>query len=144
MISSKRIIFCMIMIHVKLMTFMFLMQGSMYGNFVLRYMVLIYGTISPYSLNSRSPLMFSKTTAASSYWVKVNCTPCYELNCTDDWNVNFISTWHHLIVLRRHTATFYFYFYFFSCLILFVFLHVLINMCLQRSRVISLVVFHCP
>ena len=112
--------------------------------FFLRYMVLIYGTISPYSLNSRSPLMFSKTTAASSYWVKVNWTPCYELNCTDDWNVNFISTWHHLIVLRRHTATFYFYFYFFSCLILFVFLHVLINMCLQRSRVISLVVFHCP
>ena len=81
---------------------------------------------------SQSLDVFKKSTAASSYWIKDNCTPCYELNCTDDWNV-WLKLYIHLTVLRRHTATFSF-----SCLILFVFVPVLINMCLQWSRVISL------
>ena len=129
----------MVMIHVKLMTFMFLMQAWIYGNFVSRYMVLIHGTISLFSLSSRHPLMFSNSDCGIILLNEISCTlPC-KLSCTDDWNDNHMYTWHHPIAVRRHTmiSPFFLYFFFFF-VYLFVFVLVLITMCSQQSRVIPL------
>ena len=38
----------------------------------------------PILIKQWQSLDVKKKPAASPYWIKINCTPCYELNCTDD------------------------------------------------------------